>query len=100
MEMIECVQGLEVKLNRSLVVLSCEIDGLKEPLSDILQDIDKERELMSMELERTQHANRQLVLQHCQRPNMFTPEPNMSPRRGTLRKQLKDYFDQNKTQMQ
>lgn len=51
--MLEAVKGLELKLNRSLVVLSSEIDGLKEPLHDIMQDIDKERQLMSMELERT-----------------------------------------------
>lgn len=51
--MIDAVKGLELKLNRSLIVLSQEIDGLKEPLKDILQDIDKERELMSLELERT-----------------------------------------------
>lgn len=42
-EMLEAVSGLEIKLNRSLIVLSSEIDGLKEPLNDIIQDIDKER---------------------------------------------------------
>ena len=47
------------------MIVSNEIDGLKEPLRDICQDIDKERELMSLELERTQYTNRQLVLQHC-----------------------------------
>lgn len=57
-EMEEAVQSLESKLNKSLVVLSEEIDGLKEPLHDIIQDIDKERQAMSLELERTKHTNR------------------------------------------
>lgn len=35
-EMEESVQALEAKLNKSLVVLSEEIDGLKEPLHDII----------------------------------------------------------------
>jgi hypothetical protein len=60
--MEEAVSGLEVKLNKSLVLLSEEIDNLKEPLRDIIQDIDKERQAMSMELERTKYTNRQLVL--------------------------------------
>lgn len=34
--MDESVKGLETKLNKSLVVLSEEIDGLKEPLHDII----------------------------------------------------------------
>jgi hypothetical protein len=57
-EMDEAISGLEMKLNKSLIVLSEEIDGLKEPLRDIIQDIDREREAMSMELERTKHTNR------------------------------------------
>ena len=60
--MEEAVSGIEVKLNKSLVLLSEEIDHLKEPLRDIIQDIDKERQAMSMELERTKYTNRQLVL--------------------------------------
>jgi hypothetical protein len=60
--MEEAVSGIEVKLNKSLVLLSEEIDNLKEPLRDIIQDIDKERQAMSMELERTKYTNRQLVL--------------------------------------
>lgn len=56
--MNEAISGLEMKLNKSLLVLSEEIDGLKEPLRDIIQDIDREREAMSMELERTKHTNR------------------------------------------
>jgi hypothetical protein len=57
-EMDESVKGLETKLNKSLVVLSEEIDGLKEPLHDIIQDIDKERVAMNRELERTKYTNR------------------------------------------
>ena len=60
--MEEAVSWIEVKLNKSLVLLSEEIDNLKEPLRDIIQDIDKERQAMSMELERTKYTNRQLVL--------------------------------------
>jgi hypothetical protein len=60
--MEEAVSGIEVKLNKSLVLLSEEIDNLKEPLRDIIQDIDKERQAMSMGLERTKYTNRQLVL--------------------------------------
>ena len=60
--MEEAVSGIEVKLNKSLVLLSEEIDNLKEPLRDIIQDIDNERQAMSMELERTKYTNRQLVL--------------------------------------
>jgi hypothetical protein len=60
--MEEAVSGIEVKLNKSLVLLSEEIDNLKEPLRDIIQDIDKERQAMSMELERTKYTNRKLVL--------------------------------------
>lgn len=52
------IKELELKLNRSLMILSEEIDGLKQPLHDIVQDIDKEREAMSMELERTKFTNR------------------------------------------
>jgi hypothetical protein len=44
-----------------MMVLASEIDGLKEPLHDIMQDIDKERIAMSMELERTKFTNRQLI---------------------------------------
>jgi hypothetical protein len=39
-EMSEAVSVLDFKLNKSLVVMSEEIDALKEPLHDILQDID------------------------------------------------------------
>jgi len=34
--MEEAIHGLELKLNKSLIVLSEEIDGLKEPLHDII----------------------------------------------------------------
>ena len=34
--MEEAVSGLELKLNRSLFVLSEELDALKEPLHDII----------------------------------------------------------------
>jgi len=61
-EMADAVSMIDVKLNKSLVVLSEEIDQLKEPLVDILQDIDKERVAMSQELERSQFTNRQLIL--------------------------------------
>jgi hypothetical protein len=43
-------------------VLSVEIDGLKDPLADALQDLEKERESMAKELDRTKHTNRELVL--------------------------------------
>ena len=79
-EMAEAVKSLEVKLNRSLYVLSEEIDGLKEPLLDVVQDIDKERAAMSKELERTHFANRQLVQMNCLRPNLFTSDLVTSPR--------------------
>lgn len=46
-EMSDAVSMIDVKLNKSLIVLSEEIDQLKEPLVDILQDIDKERVAMS-----------------------------------------------------
>ncbi len=52
-EMSEAVSVLDFKLKKSLVVMSEEIDALKEPLHDILQDIDKERLAISAELERT-----------------------------------------------
>lgn len=51
--MSDAVQVLDFKLNKSLVVMSKEIDALKEPLHDILQDIDKERVAISAELERS-----------------------------------------------
>lgn len=38
--MSEVVSILDFKLNKSLLVLSGEIDSLKEPLHDIIQDID------------------------------------------------------------
>ena len=54
--------------------------------------MDKEREAMSRELERTMYTNRQLVLQHCNRPNIFTKAE--SPKRGaeshTLSSKLKE----------
>ena len=56
--MSEAVSVLDFKLNKSLVVMSEEIDALKEPLHDILQDIDQERLAISAELERTQFTNR------------------------------------------
>ena len=57
-EMDEAVKGLEMKLNRSLVTVAQEIDQLKSPLNDVLQDIGKEREAICMELERTKESNR------------------------------------------
>ena len=51
--MSEAVSVLDFKLKKSLVVMSEEIDALKLPLHDILQDIDKERLAMSAELVRT-----------------------------------------------
>ena len=71
-EMTESIKSLEVKLQKSLHILSEEIDGLKEPLLDVVQDIDREREAMTKELERSHYANRQLVQMNCLRPNMFT----------------------------
>jgi hypothetical protein len=41
--MEEAVNGLEMKLQKSFIALSEEIDGLKDPLHDIIQDIDKDR---------------------------------------------------------
>jgi hypothetical protein len=57
-EMDEAVKGLEMKLNRSLVTMAQEIDQLKSPLNDVLQDIGKEREAICKELERTKESNR------------------------------------------
>ena len=79
-EMDEAVKGLEMKLNRSLVTVAQEIDQLKSPLHDMLQDIAKERETICKELERTKESNRQLVLLNCQRTNLFSVEAPMSPR--------------------
>lgn len=48
---------------------------------------------MSMELERTKHTNRQLVLQHCKRPNLFNrneESPTRSPQSATLRRKLRE----------
>ena len=56
--MDEAVKGLEMKLNRSLVTMAQEIDQLKSPLNDVLQDIGKEREAICKELERTKESNR------------------------------------------
>ena len=36
-------RNLEMKLQKSFIALSEEIDGLKDPLHDIIQDIDKDR---------------------------------------------------------
>ena len=57
-EMDEAVKGLEMKLNRSLVTMAQEIDQLKSPLKDVLQDIGKEREAICKELEWTKESNR------------------------------------------
>ena len=56
---------IEEKLHKSLLAISIEIDELKDPLKDVIQNIGKDREMYSLELERTQYANRQLVLQSC-----------------------------------
>ena len=52
-EIHEVVKGLELKLSGALIVLSSELDGLKEPLKDIISEIGQERDLISKELERT-----------------------------------------------
>lgn len=49
-------------MNRTFLLVTQEIDQLKDPLSDLLQDIDKQRIALMMELERTQFTNRQLIV--------------------------------------
>ena len=39
---------------------------MKDPLKDMIQDVDKQRTSMMMELERTQVQNRQLLHQSMQ----------------------------------
>jgi hypothetical protein len=70
--------GVELKLNKSVMVLAHEMDCLREPLQDHMQQITNERRLISNELERTQYTNRQLILQNCKRPNIFDPKNGLS----------------------
>ncbi len=42
-------------------MLTIEIDNMKDPLTDMIQDIDRQRVGVMMELERTQRNNRELV---------------------------------------
>jgi hypothetical protein len=37
------VTALEIKLQKGLVVLGEEIDALRQPLDDVVQDLDMER---------------------------------------------------------
>ena len=48
-------------MNKSYLLLTTELDSLKDPLTDLLQDIDKQRVSMMMELERQMINNRQLI---------------------------------------
>ena len=57
-EQAQAIAEIELKLNKSYLLLTTELDGLKDPLTDLLQDIDKQRVSMMMELERTQINNR------------------------------------------
>ena len=59
-EQAQAIAEIELKLNKSYLLLTTELDNLKDPLIDMLQDIDKQRVGMMMELERTQVNNRQL----------------------------------------
>ena len=52
-EQAQAIAEIELKLNKSYLLLTTELDGLKDPLTDLLQDIDKQRVSMMMELERT-----------------------------------------------
>lgn len=49
---------------------------------------------MSRELERTKYTNRQLVLQHCNRPNIFTKaeSPMRGPESQTVSSKMKDRY--------
>ena len=51
-EQAQAIAEIELKLNKSYLLLTTELDTLKDPLTDMLQDIDKQRISMMMELER------------------------------------------------
>ena len=40
-EQSQAIAELEVKLNRSYLMLTTEIDNLKDPMMDMIQDIDR-----------------------------------------------------------
>ena len=40
-EQAQAIAELELKLNKSYLLLTTELDSLKDPLTDLLQDIDK-----------------------------------------------------------
>lgn len=52
-EQSNAIAELEVKLNKSYLMLTTEIDNLKEPMTDMIQDMDMQRQGMMYELERT-----------------------------------------------
>ena len=60
-EQAQAIAEIELKLNKSYLMLTTELDSLKDPLKDVLQDIDKQRVSMMMELERQMIKNRQLT---------------------------------------
>ena len=47
------IAALELKLNKSFLLVTQEIDSMKEPLVDVFQDFEKQRASLMMELERT-----------------------------------------------
>ena len=61
-EQSEAIAELELKLNKSYLLLTNELDNLKDPLMDMMQDLDQQRHGVMMELERTQTNNRQLLM--------------------------------------
>ena len=60
-EQAQAIAELELKLNRSYLLMTTELDNMRDPLVDMLQDIDKQRVAMMKELERTQVNNRELL---------------------------------------
>jgi hypothetical protein len=75
---------LQQKFTKSIMLVSEEIDNLKDPFRDFIQDIEKQRTALVMELERTQYTNRQLIQQQCGRPNVFQGINNKFDSQGHL----------------
>lgn len=77
-EQAQAIAEIELKLNKSYLLLTTELDNLRDPLVDMLQDIDKQRVAMMKELERTKLNNRKLSY----RSQQLSPADNAAGSQG------------------
>ena len=59
----DSINSLEIRLQGAVVVLSDQIDQLRGPLDDAVQNIERERVAMEMEIKRQNQTHRNLILQ-------------------------------------